>query len=204
MTQHERLVGLLSDGNVWRMGALREEGITGATVRRAVQDGLVQRLAHGTYRGSGAPERDHSDLALVAARVPSGVVCMSSAASLHGFGDVCPNEVWLAVPPSHKAPRIAWPAVRLVRWRSPGSLEVGVETRTMSGVEVRVTSPARTAADMLRMMPSVGEERALEVLRDYVAGGGSIPAVRALLHRFGASRSLSAYLNAFGYMPGGR
>ena len=200
LTQHERLVELLGDGNVWRMDELRCLGITGATVGRAVRSGVVERLAHGTYRGSGAPEEGRSDLALVASRMPGGVVCLASAASIHGLGDLCPNEVWLAIPQHHKPPRLEWPVVRPVFWRSPASLTLGVETLCFSGVPVKVTDPVRTTADMFRMLSTVGEERALEVLRDYVGAGGSIPAVRAMLQRLGAGSSAAAYLLAFDYM----
>ena len=182
------------------MEAMAERGITAATVSRAVGSGDVERLSRGTYRSPRASAVGCSDLALVAARAPRGVVCLLSAAGLHGLGDVIPDEVWLAIPNNGRPPRIDWPRVRAVRWRSPAALTLGVEDRVMSGVTDMVTNPARTVLDMLRMRSTVGEDRALEALRDFAAGNGSIPEVRAIAGRFGVGRAVAPYLNAFSHM----
>jgi hypothetical protein len=49
--------------------------------------------------------------------------------------------------------------------------EYGVEKRTLEGVEVHVTSPAKTVADCFRYRRHVGLEVALAALRDYLARG---------------------------------
>ena len=55
-------------------------------------------------------------------------------------------------------------AVRIVRF-SPSSLEHGVELHTIGGVELRVTSPAKTVADCFKFRNKVGLEVAVEALR---------------------------------------
>ena len=182
------------------MEALIKSGITAATVSRAVSAGLVERVSRGTYRSASASFDQFADFALVSARAPGGVICLYSAASFHGFGDVSPFEVWLAIPNQGRPPKIEWPKVRAVRWRSSWALSIGVETHTVSGVAVKMTGRPRTVLDMLRMKATVGEDRALEVLRDFTAGGGSLAEVRTMAERFGVGRSVAPYLNAFSHM----
>jgi predicted transcriptional regulator of viral defense system len=52
-----------------------------------------------------------------------------------------------------------------VRFSGAG-LTAGVEEHTVEGVQVRVTSPARTVADCFAYRTTVGLEVALETLRD--------------------------------------
>jgi len=174
--------------------------VTAATVARAVHSGRVERLSRGVFRAADARMGQHVDVASAASRVPRGVVCLYSAASIHEMGDETPHEVWMAIGARDHAPRLDWPSIRPVRWRSSKAFDVGVETRVMEGVSVRVTSPARTALDMLRMRTTVGEDRALETLRDFVAAGGSMPEIGALAERLGWSSAVSSYLKAFSYM----
>ena len=46
-------------------------------------------------------------------------------------------------------------------------LRAGVETHDVGGVEVRVTSPARTVADCFKFRNKIGVDVAIEALRDF-------------------------------------
>jgi predicted transcriptional regulator of viral defense system len=197
LTLAERLRELLMDGSVWRMRDLVARGITASTVRREVDAGTVEAVSRGTYRRAGAPHVAGGTIAEALARMPRGVACLFSAAELHGLGDVSTAKVWIAIPNHCKPPRLAWPPVRPVRWRGTLPFEVGVEERTICGVRVRVTDPARTVVDMLRMRSTVGEDRALECLREYADGGGSLPTLRDLAERFGITPGMAAFINGF-------
>lgn len=191
---------LLADGSVWRMQDLEAQGVARTTVRRAVQAGRLEALSRGLYRLPNTPEETGSELAEVCARFRSGVICLLTAAQYHGLTDEVPTQVWLAVPNNTRTPTDAWPPVRLVRWRSSASREVGVEVRPIHGVEVRITSPARTVVDMLRMIKTVGDDRAMECLRDFAIRDGSVREVRDIADRIGVGDRLTPYLRAIPYM----
>ena len=196
MTQLERLVGLLSDGRLWRMGELAGAGVAGATVQRAVVAGLIERVARGAYRCLDAPYCEHAHLAAALVRLPRGLVCLHSAAEVHGLGDESPRRVWVAIPHGSRAARIEWPPVRFVRWRDPVAFLAGVERRNIDGVEVRLTNPARTVLDMLRMSSTVGEDRALDCLRDYYLSGRSVSELLAMAKALGWHSRLAGMLRA--------
>ena len=48
------------------------------------------------------------------------------------------------------------------------ALDHGVETRTIDGVKVQLTTPAKTVADCFRYRRHVGLEVALAALKDYL------------------------------------
>lgn len=111
----------------------------------------------------------HHSLALVAARVRSGVVNLLSALSYHELTDELPVAVWLAVPRGHRVPRIESPRLELT-WTAPALHLLGVTRHRIEGVDVAVTSPARTVVDCFRHRSRIGLDVALAALRDYLAG----------------------------------
>src|SRR5690606_7790333 len=98
------------------------------------------------------PDREvseHHDLAVVAKRVPQGVVCLLSALRFHDLTTQAPFEVWLALPPNIWEPKLDSVPLRTVRM-SGEALTAGVEEHVVEKVPVRVFSPAKTVADCFR------------------------------------------------------
>jgi predicted transcriptional regulator of viral defense system len=102
-------------------------------------------------------------VALVAKRVPHGVICLVSALSIHEISTQVPHEVWLAVDRKARRPELGDLPVRIVRF-SAATIDRGVEHRRIEGVPVAVTNPARTVVDCFRYRNKVGLDVALEAL----------------------------------------
>jgi hypothetical protein len=62
---------------------------------------------------------------------------------------------------------MAYPMLKVVR-ASGDAREQGLATRTVEGVSVSVTTPAKTVADCFRYQRHVGLDVALAELRDYL------------------------------------
>ena len=200
LTQRQHLDALLKEGAVWRMRDLAQQGITAATVRRAVAEGAVAQIARGVYRHPRAAYVRGERYAELVARVPGAVICLHSAAEFHQFGDVVPSHVWAAIPNSQKPPVVDWPPFRPVQWRSEAAFSVGVEEHLICGVRVRITSAARTVVDMLRMASTVGEDRALDCLRDYLRQRRSAEELTATAEALGVSTKLAQYLRVYSHI----
>ena len=142
-----------------------ELGVDSRRLRRLVDDGFVERVARGLYRFAGAEPTEHYSLAAVCTRVPSAIVCLLSALSVHGLGTQLPREVWIAIPHKSRTPRLPELPVKVVRF-SGASLRYGVGSAAFEGVPARITSPARTVVDCFRFRRLVGKEVALEALGD--------------------------------------
>ena len=142
-----------------------EVGIHSRALRRLVGDGSVERVARGLYRVAAAEPTEHYTRAAVCARVPSAVVCLLTALSVHELGTQLPRDVWIAIPHKARTPRLPGLPVRVVRF-SGAALRYGVVNVTFEGVPARITSPARTVVDCFRFRRLVGKDVALEALRD--------------------------------------
>ena len=142
-----------------------EVGIHSRALRRLVGDGSVERVARGLYRVAAAEPTEHYTRAAVCARVPSAVVCLLTALSVHELGTQLPRDVWIAIPHKARTPRLHGLPVRVVRF-SGAALRYGVVNVTFEGVPARITSPARTVVDCFRFRRLVGKDVALEALRD--------------------------------------
>ena len=122
-------------------------------------------MARGLYRRTDAEITEHYTRAAVCARVPGAIVCLLSALSVHDLGTQLPWQVWIAIPHKARMPRVPELPVRVVRF-SGASLRYGVEMVVFEGVPVRITSPARTVVDCFRFRRLVGQDVAIEALRE--------------------------------------
>ena len=121
-------------------------GVNPASLKRAVDEGGSHSVRSGVYiAGDDIPWPANAGLAATTLMNPGGVVCSSSAASLHVLSDDNLSEIWYAVEDAKvKNPD----PVRTVFWL-PQALEHGVETVLIGDVPVRIAGKARTVVDML-------------------------------------------------------
>lgn len=131
---------------------------------RMVRRGELARIGRGLYALPDRTVSEHGTLAEVARRHPQGIVCLLSALQFHDLSRHIPFEVWLAIPNKARAPRLAYPPLRIVRF-SGTALTYGVEEHFINCVPVRVTSVAKTVADCFKYRNKIGLDVALEALQ---------------------------------------
>ena len=145
---------------------LEATGASRLAIRRMVGAGQLRQIARGLYAPVGLEATEHHGLAAAAALVPGGLVCLLSALQFHRLGTQAPFEVWLAIGTKARKPAVTDPPLRIVRF-SERALREGVEIRSIEGVKVTVTTPARTVADCFKYRNKIGLDVALEALREY-------------------------------------
>jgi len=133
-------------------------------LQRLVASGRVEKVGRGLYRLAAAAPDQFETVAMVSSAVPSGIVCLFSALRVHGIGTQAPHEIWIALDRKARRPVRLPTAVRIVRF-SGAMLTYGIQVRSMLGVPVRITSPARTVVDCFRYRNKLGLDVALEALR---------------------------------------
>jgi predicted transcriptional regulator of viral defense system len=144
---------------------LAELGIHRQILTRLVAAGDLERVGRGLYHLPEQPITENHGIALAAAAVPQGVVCLLSALRLHDIGTQAPSEVWMALDRRAWRPAVEYPPVRIVRY-SGEALTEGVVTRRMEGQTVRVYDVAKTIADCFKYRNKIGLDVALEALRE--------------------------------------
>jgi predicted transcriptional regulator of viral defense system len=162
-------VGLTELGreSVLRTQDLERLGVSRKALKRLSDRGLIERIGRGLYRVAGSEVTEHQSLAEACKRVPQGVVCLLSALRFHGLTTQNPFAVWLAIDRKAWQPKVDYPPLRVVRF-SGDALRSGVETHILQGVQVRVYSPAKTAADCFKYRNKIGLDVAIEALKDCV------------------------------------
>src|SRR5262249_20217088 len=86
---------------------------------------------------------------------------------VHGIGTQSPHEVWIAISRKARKPSPLPAQLRIVRFSS-AMLTYGVQTHTVLGVSIHLTSPARTVVDCFRYRNKLGLDVALEALRETI------------------------------------
>lgn len=198
-TKAAALLGLARRGTL-RARELDAAGIPRAYLRRLSDRGELVRVARGVYRLPDAPITELHTVAEVAKRVPNAVVCLLSALQIHELTTEVPHATWIQIGRKDRAPSFRRPKLEIVRATGPAR-EHGVEMRVIEGVEVKVTSAAKTVADCFRYRRRVGMEVALAALRDYLKrrGRGRHESIDALVAAAKADRVynvLRPYLEA--------
>lgn len=150
---------------VFRPKDLAECGVSVDQLRTWIRRGAAERISRGLYRQREAELTEQDTVVRVCTKAPRAIVCLLTALHLHDIGTQLPREVWIALDRKARKPKLEGLPTRIVRFSGP-MLTYAIETRTIQGVQVRVTSPARTIIDCFRYRKRIGLDVALEALRD--------------------------------------
>lgn len=199
--QRDRILALLDDGRVVRRAELAREGYSQGTIARMLDDGTLARA--GT-RGVRLSDYQDDPLPAIAARFggdpgrPRGILCLHSAARLHGYTDLgrdmAPETVLLRYGANNTDGGLP---LRVVRWRVEAAFDEanGLEWREWDGHGIHVTSPERTVVDLFarRVLPTEGghlvalDRMAAERGADGLAEAGRIALALGIHHRIKAA-----------------
>ena len=155
---------LLHAKGMVRAHELASIGVTGETLQQLLRTGLLVRISRGLYAAPDRALNEHDQLAQLAIKHPKVVFCLLTALRIHGLTTQAPHEVWVAISPNARAPKVSYPPLRIVRLSDP---DVQVVTISLDGiVHIPVTSVAKTVADCFKFRNKIGLDIALEALRD--------------------------------------
>lgn len=166
MNYRERALQLTRTRGIARARDFKAAGIPLVYLKRLTDSGELVRLGRGLYQD---PERvgediDH-DLAEAVRRVPNGVISLISALRRHGLTTQLPHAVWMTIPHKARTPNVQELRLEIVR-ATGDALTAGVEHIRVEGVDVPIYGVAKTIADCFKHRRHVGEDVAVEALRD--------------------------------------
>ena len=166
MNYRERALSLVRARGIARARDFTAAGIPLIYLKRLTDAGDLVRLGRGLYQD---PERVGEsiahDLAVAARLVPHGVVSLLSALCQHELTTQLPNAVWMTIPHKARTPNAPSPRLEIVR-ATGEALTAGIEHVRVEGVEVPIYGVAKTVADCFKHRRLVGENVAIEALRD--------------------------------------
>lgn len=166
MNYRERALELARTRGIARARDFKAAGIPLVYLKRLTEAGDLVRLGRGLYQvPEGAGVDIAHDLAEAARRVPQGVISLLSALRHHGLTTQLPHAVWMTIPLKARTPNVQDLRLEIVR-ANDEVLTAGVEYNQVEGVNVPIFGVAKTVADCFKHRRHVGEDVAIEALRD--------------------------------------
>ena len=164
-SKRDQILRMFQQTRVLRPRDVAALGISRTYLNKLHAQGILDRPSRGLYVLKDDEPSERRTLVEACRRVPRGVLCLLSALQFHELTTQAPFEVWLAIHPKARMPRVDDPPLRIVRFSGP-ALTPGVQTHSVEGVPVHVYSPAKTVADCFKYRNKIGMDVALEALRD--------------------------------------
>ena len=164
-TQVQRVLELVRQRGIVRGIELDRLGVHRMYLKRLVDRGLLVQRSRGIYEAAEPRISEHDSVIEVAVRVPRATLCLLTALRLHQLTTQNPFEVWIMIDRKARKPSMTYPPIRVVR-ASGFALSRGVNAMRIDGVEINVTTVAKTVADCFKYRSTVGVDVAIEALRD--------------------------------------
>jgi predicted transcriptional regulator of viral defense system len=142
-------------------------GVPEHIVYEMVQSGDLVKEARGVYRLADSEPLGNPDLVQVSLLVPKGVICLISALYFYEITTQIPHSVYVALPQNAGRPRMTYPPLEIF-WVTTSLHSTGMDEYVLDGVKVKIYNREKTIADCFKFRKRIGEEIALEALKDYV------------------------------------
>jgi predicted transcriptional regulator of viral defense system len=144
-----------------------KKGIPEHVIYEMYKSGLLVREERGLYRLSEVDPLGNSDLVQVAMLIPKAVISLVSALAFHKLTTQIPHRVYVTLPRGVKRPRVSYPPIEFT-WQADKPYRAGVEEQILDGVNVHIYSPEKTIADCFKFRNRIGQDVAIEALKDYI------------------------------------
>ncbi|WP_197539054.1 type IV toxin-antitoxin system AbiEi family antitoxin domain-containing protein [Methyloceanibacter caenitepidi] len=166
ITYRERALSLIRARGIVRARDFKAAGIPLVYLKRLTDAGDLIRLGRGLYQDPVRVGEDIAhNLAEAARLVPHGVISLVSALRQHDLTTQLPHAVWMTIPHAARTPNVKGLPLEFVR-ATGQALSAGVEHVHIEGVDVPIYCVAKTVADCFKHRRHVGEDVAIEALRD--------------------------------------
>lgn len=196
-TAEERAVKIFEEeGGLLRSSEARSLGIHPQTLKRMTESGDLEKIERGLYHLRHHSLQGDPDLIIVAKRVPEAVFCLVTALHFHGLTTQLPRKVYIALPQEKKAPLLEHPKLEII-WLSEKPYASGIDSVALNGQEIRIYSKAKTVADCFKFRNKIGEDVAIEALKEYLHDRDrSIPQLMEYAEMNRVARIIEPYLKA--------
>jgi len=166
--KYERIINLFKSNNkILRRSEIVKFEIPSYLIYEMLAEGLLIREERGLYRLAENDYLSNPDLVKISLLIPKAIICLTSALYFYDLTTQIPRSIFIALPRAVRKPRIAYPPID-VSYISPKIYSEGIEIQIIDGVEVKIYNPEKTIADCFKFSKKVGQEVAIEALKDYM------------------------------------
>jgi predicted transcriptional regulator of viral defense system len=152
-------------GGYARFTELRDKGFQSRDITNLFDKGILEKVQPGLYKLANSDVT--SGFVDVSKAMPQAVIALASALAYHELTTFNPSKVQLAIPNDAKPSKINFPPVEVYYFRQT-QYKVGIEQITIQGHQVKIYNREKTICDMFRYRNKLGEDLALEGLKNYL------------------------------------
>ncbi len=170
-TLEQRILDFIAqNGGYATMKELKEQSVRTAEIKRLVAEGMLDKIKAGLYRLSDLEYPQNVSIGFLdaAKAIPSGVICLISALSYYGLTTFNPSFVYVAIPNRQSAAKILFPPIEFFYFRD-SVYNLGIETISTIYGNIPIYSKEKTICDMFRYRNKLGEDIAIEALKNYIS-----------------------------------
>ncbi|MFH0735635.1 MAG: hypothetical protein V1773_14580 [bacterium] len=167
-----KIVRIFQENNGYaRMFELKKAGISTRNIAQAVESEIIHKVKPGLYKLIDYQWDEHSSFADICNANKKAVVCLLSAASYYELTSFNPQDVYVAVPSNTDKFVIKYPPLR-VYYFTKRLYESGIEIITTNSGQVKIYNKEKTVCDLFRYINKLGEDVAIESLKEYLRNNG--------------------------------
>lgn len=175
-TDNKSIRTLFKNNNGYlRMKDFKSAGIPSRIIVSLQNDKIIDKIKPGLYRLTDLQEgRIPQSFIDVSVAVPKAIICLQSALEYHELTTLNPSEISVAVPNSYRPPKISYPPVEYYFFRQR-FYSTGIEEVVQGSKYIRIYSKEKCICDAFHFRHRLGEDLALEALKNYLPQKGSAP-----------------------------
>jgi predicted transcriptional regulator of viral defense system len=175
---------------------LKKAGVHTDSIRKLVNEKVIEKVKPGLYKLVEMPIVAHQGFIDVCLAIPNSVICLLSALSYFELTTFVPSIVMAAIPRSSKPTKIIYPPVQIYHFSDVNYSEYIEEISESTGV-FRIYSIEKTIIDCFRYRNKLGEDMAVEGLKNYLAlKNMSIPQLHACAEKARMWNIIRPYVTA--------
>jgi len=162
---HEIVEYIKENGGYARLTELRNQGFQSRDISKLYEEGVLEKVQPGLYK---LKESDvTSGFVDISHAMPHAVIALVSALTYHDLTTFNPSKVHIAIPNDAKPVKIHFPPVEVYYFRK-SQYKSGKEEVMIQGHPVNMYNKEKTVCDIFRYRNKLGEDLALEGLRNYL------------------------------------
>lgn len=150
-----------------RMKDLKENGFHTRVIAKALNDNIIEKVKPGLYKLVDYEWDEDSSFVDITEVSSKAVICLNSALHYYNLSTINPNFVHVAVPNNTARFSLDYPPVKLFYFSDTIYPPEIIEIKGANG-SFKIYSIEKTICDAFRYRKRIGEDLALEALKNYM------------------------------------
>ena len=166
----ERLIEFFEQHNGYvRSWELKEAKFDDKEIESLLKNELIEKITPKLYRLTYLSNEEGISLTMidVCQAIPDAVICLASALAYYDLTTFVPSEIYIVLPANKGNPKLEYPPIKISHWEKQ-FYEAGIKEIKLSIGTVRIYEIEKTICDMFRYRNKLGEDLALEGLKNYL------------------------------------